>query len=357
MKIAMSNVFLPTDEKAGVAFQVHYLANSLVRRGHDVTIFSFSPRPSDALYDVHQFVAPRLPGADWLRKFYPFIFAWHLARTDYSAFDVIHVHGDNFLLWHVHPQVRTFHGSAYDEARAAKTTTRKVFFYAVDILERIGARLADHNVGVSSVTKARLQAVETIIPCGVDLEAFRPGEKSQHPTILFVGTNEGRKRGRFLAETFVRDVVPYVPGAELLMVCDADLGLESVRYLGRVPLESLTRLFAEAWVFCMPSTYEGFGVPYIEAMAAGTPVVATDNASAHDILADGAYGRLTDDATLGDALRELLMDRGLRDSLGARGRERSRAFDWDTVAAQYESVYTESVRRRATLRPVAGRRP
>jgi phosphatidylinositol alpha-mannosyltransferase len=339
MKIAMSNVFLPTDEQAGVAFQVHYLANVLVERGHEVTVFSYSPKPADALYSTHTFPRPAISWLPGLRKFYPFIFAWDLARADFSAFDVLHAHGDNFLLWRKHPQVRTFHGSAYDEARAARTLTRKMFFHAVDILERVGARIADHNVGVSSVTKKRLRLVETIIPCGVDVSAFRPGVKSDHPTVLFVGTNGGRKRGQWLAEMFVREVRSKIPNAELLMVSDVDVRLDGVRFLGRVSLERLTELYASAWVFCLPSTYEGFGVPYIEAMAAGTAVIATDNPGARDVLADGTYGLLPDDASLGGALRDFLGDSGLRERFAAGGRARAEQFDWNSVAGQYESVY------------------
>jgi glycosyltransferase involved in cell wall biosynthesis len=349
MKIAMSNVSLPSEDTSGVPFQTHYLANALVERGHGVTVFSFSPKPPDARYEVHQFQAPARASLPGLRKFYPFIFAWYLARTDFSAFDVLHTHGDNFLLWHKHPQVRTFHGSAYDEARAADKLTRKLFFHVIDVLERVGARFSDHNVGVSAVTKERIPLVETIIPCGVDLAAFRAGAKSSRPTILFVGTNDGRKRGRWLAEIFAREVAGHVPDAELVMVSDGNVGIEGVRCLGRVSLERLIELYAAAWVFCMPSTYEGFGVPYIEAMAAGTPVVATDNPGARDVLGGGAYGLLPSDAELGATLRELLLDAELRESFAERGRTRAQSFGWQAVAAQYESVYVAATMPRVSL--------
>jgi len=339
MNIAMSNVFLPTDENAGVAYQTHYLANALVDRGHDVTVFSFSAKPADGRYAIRTFASSAFSKVPGLRKFAPFVFAWHLARTDFSSFDVVHAHGDNFLLWGAHPQVRTFHGSAYDEARNATTLRRKLFFYVLDALERIGARIADHNVGVSAVTKKRLGRVETIIPCGVDLEAFRPGAKSAHPTVLFVGTNGGRKRGRWLAEAFVRDVRSQIPDAELLMVSDGDLGLDGVRSLGRVTLERLTELYASAWVFCLPSTYEGFGVPYIEAMAAGTAVVASDNPGARDVLAAGTFGSLPDDAALGRTLRELLQNAQQRERFADGGRARAEQFAWSAIAGRYEAVY------------------
>jgi phosphatidylinositol alpha-mannosyltransferase len=337
MKIAMSNAFLPTDEQAGVAFQVHYLANALVRRGHDVTVFSFSPRPADAAYAVHQYrPIPRL------RKFYPFLLAWELARTDFSRFDVIHAHGDNFLMRLKHPQVRTFHGSARDEARAAQTLRRRLFFQVVNVLEHVGARVADRNVGVSEATRHRLPRVRSIIPCGVDTSAFCPGEKSPHPTILFVGTTMGRKRGRWLAEVFVRDVRSSIPDAELIMVSDEDVHLNGVRNMGRLPLERLTELYRSSWVFCLPSTYEGFGVPYIEAMASGTAVVATKNPGAREVLADGLYGELSDDDNLGTRLREVLLDSQRRQHLGDAGVRHAASYRWDAVALQYEAVYADA---------------
>ena len=336
MKIAMSNVFLPTDQQAGVAFQVHYLANALVERGNTVTVFTYSPKPADALYDVHQFKP--IPA---LRKFYPFLIAWELARIDFSLFDVIHTHGDNFLLWAKHPQVRTFHGSASDEAVAARTVHRKLFFRIVNVLEHVGARIADFNIGVSETTRLRLPRVREIIPCGVDTAAFAPGAKSAKPTVLFVGTTMGRKRGRWLAELFVRDVRSRISDAELIMVSDIDVDLPGVRHAGRVSLEKLIELYQSAWVFCLPSTYEGFGVPYIEAMAAGTAVVSSENPGAREVLVDGRYGAITPDGQLGAVLCELLSDEPRRNDLASAGIERAASFHWHSVAGRYEAAYAE----------------
>ena len=58
------------------------------------------------------------------------------------------------------------------------------------------------------------------------------------------------------------------------------------------PLERLIELYQQAWLFCLPSSYEGFGVPYIEAMSCGTPVVATPNAGAREVLEEMAGGTL-----------------------------------------------------------------
>jgi phosphatidylinositol alpha-mannosyltransferase len=332
----MTNALLPSEEHSGVPYQVHRLANAFVERNHEVTVFSFSPRPHDAFYNVRQ-----LPRIGRFRKLDPFFFAYRLGELDFSDFDMLHVHGDSFLLWKSHPHIRTFYGSAADEARAAKTLRRRAFFLIINILEHIGARFSDHNVGISEVTRLRFSSDMSVIPCGVDTASFSPGLKTPYPTILFVGTNGGRKRGSWLAELFSREVLPIVPNARLLMVSDADVNLPGVKFLGRVSDERLTELYRSSWLFCSPSTYEGFGVPYIEAMASGTAVIASPNPGACEVLANGQFGALADDRDLGATLVTLLSDGVRRKQWEHAGSLRSKTFRWDTIAARYEHLFNE----------------
>jgi glycosyltransferase involved in cell wall biosynthesis len=335
MKIALTNTFLPNEQASGVPFQVHRLANALCALGHDVTVFTFSPRPIDALYAVHQYARPNVPPR-WLA----FVMAYRLATTDFSAFDVVNCHGDNYLLRAKRPVVRTFHGTAVDEFKNAKTLRRRLFCLISIPLERLGAALADHVVGVSEATRARMPAVQSIIPCGVDLEAFHSGTKSERPTVLFVGSENGRKRGAWLAELFKNEVLPALPTAELRMVSEENLSEPGVRRYGRVSNETLIELYGSSWAFCLPSTYEGFGVPYIEAMAARTAVIATSpNPGAREVLSDGEYGAFVDDATLSATLTRILSDVKVREDLEQRGIERSRQYGWPIIAGRYESTF------------------
>lgn len=346
MRIAITNAFLPSEQKSGVPFQVHFLANALVDAGQDVTVFSFSDIPADAKYKLYQFVRPSVPS-----QFFPFFMAYRLARADFSQFDVINSHGDNYLFKPRIALVRTFHGSARDEMRFATTLRRKAFFLITDVLEKIGAMLADHCVGVSTTTRASIRSVQTIIPCGVDLNAFKAGTKTDTPTILFVGTEAGRKRGAWLADLFKRDVLPLVPSAELRMVSDAVVSEPGVHRYGRVSADRLHELYGSAWAFCLPSTYEGFGVPYIEAMAANTAVVATSpNPGASEVLADGAYGAFVDDEHLAASLTRILTDVRFREEMERRGLERSQTYSWHTVAAQYLNVFRETIAKKKNIR-------
>jgi glycosyltransferase involved in cell wall biosynthesis len=166
--------------------------------------------------------------------------------------------------------------------------------------------------------------------------------RADHPTVLFVGTWEGRKRGAFLAELFVREVLPRHPRAELLMVsdrCEEQPGVTWARFPSD---DALSRMYRSAWLFCMPSTYEGFGMPYLEAMTHGLPVVATPNPGARLILQTGA-GILSSDDDLGRTLSALLEDEPARDRLGVAGRTRALDFSWDRVLAEHEAAYEGAV--------------
>ena len=338
MKIAMTHVNLPNESKGGVAFQVHYLANALTERGHDVTMFTFSPAWEECRYRVH-----RLALAPSLRRVFSFVLAAHLARTDFGAFDVVHTNGDNFLMRpNRFPQVRTFYGSARDEATHAVRLRRRLYQNVLAGLERRGVRLADISVGISEATRARVPGLSHVVPCGVDVARFRPGTKAERPVLLFVGTAGGRKRGTLLAETFAREIRPRFADAELWTVADQPLAGNGVTNFGKVPLETLADLYRRAWVFCLPSTYEGFGVPYIEALASGTAVVATPNAGAREVLGEGAWGVLANDQGLGQAINRLFADATARTGLARRGREHALNFAWERIAQRYERLYAQA---------------
>jgi glycosyltransferase involved in cell wall biosynthesis len=122
---------------------------------------------------------------------------------------------------------------------------------------------------------------------------------------------------------------------------------DRVRHLGMLPAEELPRVYRAADLLLMPSFYEGFGLPVLEAMACGTPVVASDGGSLPEVVGDaGLLAAPTDiDGLVGAAVR-VLTDPQLRDDLRRRGIDRARAFTWDRTAAAtsavYKSVYEEA---------------
>ncbi len=335
MNIAITSLYLPSGSKIGVGYVVHYFANEMVKRGHKVTVFSQTGASEDSLYNV--VVVPST------KRFRSFSFAWKLRGYDFTQFDVLNAHGDDWFLWgrkrprHIH----TYHGSLFAEMLHAKSLTGKVRMGALALCEYGSCFLADELVTVSAVTRRYLPMVKRVIPNGVDLQRFTPTEeKSDVPTILFVGTMHGRKRGAMLLDIFRREVLPNVPDAEFWAVCEEKIEGKGVRWFGRVPLESLTDLYRRAWVFCLPSSYEGFGVPYIEAMASGTPVVASPNDGAREVTQEGRSGLIPTDDKLGETLVQVLKDGELRQQLRETGLRRAQDFSWDRVCEQYEMLYT-----------------
>ncbi|NBV85052.1 MAG: glycosyltransferase [Verrucomicrobia bacterium] len=193
---------------------------------------------------------------------------------------------------------------------------------------------------VSDNTRGYVPRVRAVIPNGVDLNQFYPSEqKSERPTVLFVGTMRGRKRGQYLVRTFQERVLPVLPKASLWAVCEEPVKGEGVHWFGKIPTEVLSELYRRAWVFCLPSSYEGFGVPYIEAMASGTAVIATPNRGAVEVLRHGTCGLVVPLHRLGSALLQVLRNPALRRYLETAGLRCSKAYGWDEVCARYEMLY------------------
>jgi phosphatidyl-myo-inositol alpha-mannosyltransferase len=334
MNIAITSLYLPSISKIGVGYQVHNLANELVRRGHRVTVFSQGGPGSDSTYQVEV-----VPSGG---RFRTFGFAWALRRYDFTRFDVLNAHGDDWFLWgrrrprHIH----TYHGSCFAEMLHARGLITRARMAALAACEYNSLALADERVAISENTRKYIPFIRHVIPCGVDLRAFSPGPaKSAVPSLLFVGTMHGRKRGAMLLDLFLRHIKPAVPQAEFWAVCETKVEGDGVRWFGRVATSELIELYRTAWAFCLPSTYEGFGVPYIEAMASGTPVIAAYNPGAVEVTQDGKSGLLARDDELAAKIAQVLTDPALRQRLTEDGLKRSRDFSWDTVCARYEAVY------------------
>jgi phosphatidylinositol alpha-mannosyltransferase len=333
LRIAMVSYYMPSESKLGTGHQVHALANALVDRGHEVTVFTRCRPSVGALYNTET-----VQVAGSLRTFK---FAKRLRQVDWSRFDVLHAHSSDFLLWGVTapPHIRTLHGSSLREAIHIHGLAARVAMLYYAACEITATLVADTSVAVSRNTQTWLPWVRTRIPNGVDLSRFTPGEKSPHPSILFVGTYLQRKRGRLLADLFEQEVRPDVPDAELWLVSEDAPERPGMKVMPRLPEADLQELYRRAWVFCLPSSYEGFGIPYIEAMASGTPVVATRNAGAIEVTENGRYGVVADDDRLAQALLALLRSPSDRERLAADALRHVEKFSLTSVAESYESLY------------------
>lgn len=175
--------------------------------------------------------------------------------------------------------------------------------------------------------------------------------------LLFVGTLEPRKNVPTLLrayrllrdETGFRGPVVLVGGRgwlyeEIFATVDALEIDREVRYLGSVDDTTLAHLYHGATLLAQPSHYEGFGLPVLEAMHCGCPVVCSDRGSLREVAGDAALLLPPDDVTAwAEALHSLLQDHALRARLTAAGIEQAARFSWERTAratvALYEALY------------------
>ena len=344
LRIAQFHSSLPAPDRkvGGVEVFVHRLANRLVDRGHDVTMFTFAARPEDARYKVAQ-AGPPWAGTGQVARLTLAPLA--LNRLALGGFDVLHLNGDDWFMCRRRvPTVRTFYGAALFEARTATSTKRRVTRAMVYPLEVLASRLATLSFDIGSELPKGYRTHGSLALAVQDPSSPAGVARTSHPSVLFVGTWEGRKRGSFLVDRFVADVLPRHPTARLTMVsdrCDQQPGVTWVRF----PTDDeMSRLYRSSWLFCMPSTYEGFGMPYLEAMTHDLPVVATHNPGARFVLRDGS-GVLASDGDLGPTLSALLADEGARARLATAGRARALDFSWERVLTEHERAYEAAISR------------
>lgn len=182
------------------------------------------------------------------------------------------------------------------------------------------------------------------------------GDSCEHrawpsPYALMVGTIQPRKNFElgaraFGASAFARRGTLLIAGSlgyrgsEIIRSITATTGGRDVRFLGRVTDQTLARLLAQAEFVLMPSRDEGFGLPAVEAMSLGAPVIAARAGSLPEVVGDAGLLIDPDDAdALTAAIDQLAEDAGLRARQTARGRARAATFSWERTARDTLAVY------------------
>lgn len=179
-----------------------------------------------------------------------------------------------------------------------------------------------------------------VVPNAVDAVFSPDGSAAGGDYVLAVGTLEPRKNLTRLTEA-MRDIdlELRVVGARGWGQPDVDVTLRRVRWLGYVPDDELARLYRGAACVAYPSLYEGFGIPVLEAMASGAPVVTSKDTAMAEV-ADGAAVLVDpeDVESIAAGVREAI---ARRDELSRAGVERARAYTWDASARATADVYRE----------------
>lgn len=279
------------------------------------------------------------------------------------------VHCTDFIppLYYHGPSVITVHDLAF-LLYPHFLTRRSARYYG--LIDR-AVRRADHIIAVSEATKRDLvrltgvpeskitviyEAAEPIYFPIHDREVLSQIHAKYHlpeQYILFVGTIEPRKNLLTLIRAYQGLITNYKSQADLVIVGKAgwlyndvyqlvdDLGLnDRVHFLGRVPTADLPHLYNASEMLVLPSYYEGFGLPPLEAMACGVPAVVSDTPAVAEVVGDAALRVAPEDEEgLTVAMWRFLTDDTLRADMIAKGLRRVKCFSWERAARETLAVY------------------
>jgi glycosyltransferase involved in cell wall biosynthesis len=252
---------------------------------------------------------------------------------------------------------------ALAEARGWARVTQRRWFGFVRMQARVARLLPDGSV-ITVSENSREDAIEefgmrreqfSVIPVGVDTEVFAPRGPRIPGRIVCLSSADIPLKGvpvllRAMAALPEESPAHLVVvsrltqgGATERLVRDLDLGTR-VRFVNGLTQDELAELIASAEIGCVPSLYEGFSFPAIEAMASGCAVVASDAGALPEVVGrDGRAGLLVpagDPGSLTVALDKLLGDAGLRTRLGEAGRARvAERYSWRAIGEQTAAVY------------------
>ena len=238
---------------------------------------------------------------------------------------------------------------------------------------RRATRLADAIIVPSTATGRDLAARFPLAETKIRVVPHAPGEHfaplrpedclpalarhglAHQDYLLFVGNVEPRKNLRALLDAYgrMRKATGRAPrlaiagGAgwknrSIHQAAATSTFAADIRFLGHVSDADLPALLCGALAFVYPSLYEGFGLPPLEAMACGTPVMTSNRSSLPEVVGDAALIVDPDDrAALADAMARLVSDPTLREDLRARGLDRARRYSWDATARRTIEVYED----------------
>jgi len=351
------------DVPSGVAIHVKDLAEQLIALGHEVAVLA----PGDEEAQTPPYVT--LAG-----RAVPVPFNGSIARVQFGPvsasrvrrwlregeFDVLHVHSPvspslgMLACWSaIGPIVATFHASFDRHSRTMWASS----WMLQATLEKVRARIAVSEEARRTIVE-HLGGDAVLIPNGVNVERFShaqplPGWPGESGALVFLGrVDEPRKGLPTLLEAFPR-IDADRPGVRLLVVGPGESDvvremlparlLPQVTVLGRVDDETKARALASGTLYVAPHTRgESFGIVLIEAMAAHTPVVASDIVAFRSVLDNGRAGQLFpagDASALAQSVCSLMADDARMTQFRELGDVAVGQYDWARVVTRIVSVY------------------
>ena len=399
--LACPQALLGGRETGGMNVYVRELSKELGRRGKSVDVFTrFQDENTEEMhtlgYDarvIHLDAGPRAAYdknklVHHVDEFAAGIEAF--ARREGISYDLIHGHywlsglvGKRLQdRWDV-PLVQMFHTLGHLKNSVAKTATD------LEVGERIKGetdvmRWSDRIIAATPLERAQMAwcyGADTgkiaVVPAGVDTELFHPRDRAEvrrelglpgldTPILLFVGRIERLKGIDTLLESVAvvsrtctgRNLKVLIVGggdqteeenAELRRVVELhrELNLEEqVEFVGSKPQELLPLYYSAADITIMPSHYESFGMVAVEAMASGTPVIASNVGGLQYTVKDGETGYLVPEENhfvLAEKVHALLKNSELRTQMGEQATQHAQQFSWGRIAEQIVDIYDSEI--------------
>ena len=384
----------------GQGVYLRYLSQALMQLGHEVTVISGPPYPhlvegvslvelpSLDLYSrdlcsvTREELGDRLGRKEWFSKLSggfaePETFGerardWLIDHA--NEFDVVHdnqtlAEGILDLQRAGLPVVTTIHHPITRDLRVALAGEPRWWWRLMirrwhrflGMQSRVAAQLR-HIVTVSRCSAVDiatdfgvLPGALHVVPNGVDTQLFRPlPSVARNPRqIIATASADAPLKGLAVLLRAFKTLVEADPSRRLVLIARPkpggdtealikDLGLaDHIRFVGDASHEDINRLYAESAVAVVPSLYEGFGLPAVEAMAAGVPLVSSDGGALAEVVADGGLLVPAGDCdALAEKLERVLTDPALARALGDQGRQRvERQFCWSVCAEQMVEQY------------------
>ena len=355
---------------------VHYLENNqyYIKKGfgfitHDKPFDIFSP------INLYEYIHSRFGAFPEISSFsYRAFFALRQLHEQYH-FDIIHDnqcigYGLLFMKALGIPVIATIHHpltidleNVLERASSFTNRMKGVMFYPI-LMQQIVSKRLDHIITVSEDSKKRIAKdfgvplhKQSVVYNGLDTSIFRPlpHVTKKTDTILFVGNVEDGKKGfvyLLRALTLIKSPVKLTvidggaPHRRVTQLLVDKLGVrDKVEFVGAASTDDLVRYYNEATIAVVPSVYEGFGFPAAEAMACGTPVIASDGGALVEVVGDaGVVVPSRNEVALADAIQSLLYNKKKLQELSHKGIQRVKMhFNWDSAALKMTEIYTRVI--------------
>ncbi len=354
------------DIPGGVSAHVADLAEALIRMGHYVSVLApaeFDELLPDYVVSTGKPRAVKYNGSVARLSFGPIAARKVSKWVEEGEFDVLHVHEplapslSVLACWAAKgPIVATWH-SSMDKSRMMLTLSK----LAQTAMEKVSARIAVSEAARTTLIK-HVDGDAVVIPNGVDVRAFcnaKPmfGWPGANLSIVFLGRGDEPRKGLSVLVDAYPEIRRNHPNVRLLIAGPGEpantlksLSREdraSVTLLGMIAPQDKASVLASGTIYVAPNTGgESFGIVLLEAMATGTPVIASNLEAFSRVLDHGRAGLTFENENstdLAKVVSDLLADPIQRAELSVQGKSRVAEFDWSVVATRIVDVY-ESIR-------------